>query len=214
MVNPTTPKAFAGLSPLAGRLTVQAKALAKALAVCSSAKHHGWQPHSFYEQLFDQVCTYLQTYEFLAITELCGRPSGLTELQQHLAQPGLCGSCLNPRPLLGQVAKCRRSCCVHWLCAQWLCQDCVTESGYCYFPNVCLRKLSPWRAAIRVLQNSDHVIAQHWLMAARLADLCAEHLGRGQLPRLDNKSTATLPNNTCQTIATSQRYHNCRQTEA
>ena len=177
-------------------MTVPALALAQALAVCSSAEHHGGQPRSFYEQLFDKARFYLKTYELLAITELYGRPSGLNDLQQHLAQPGLCGSCLNPRPLLGHVAKCRRSFCVRGLCAQWLCQDCGTDRGYCYSPNVCIRKLSPWRAAIRVLQNSDHVIAQHWLMAARLADLCAEHLGREQLPRLDAKSTATMPNKT------------------
>jgi hypothetical protein len=164
---------------------------AQALAATGIAmldEHSRRRPPGFYE-LAEEARQRLDDAEWQAIIVLMGRPSGWEKLQQYWAQPGMCVGCLYPRPGLG---KCQRGTCAQLQCARQLCQGCRTESDTCPSNNCCSDKCSPWRAAIRVLQKYDHVIAQRWLEAAVVANFCHNFHRRGPETRLDRKHAATF----------------------
>lgn len=183
LVNPSCPKAFASLAAPAGQETGPAQALAgihsAGLAeLAELAKPHPFGPPTDYREIAGKALLHLESYEWEAVMELKGRSSGSAEVERYLAQQGLCHCCLNTsRPL----AKCRRP-----LCSLMLCRGCLTKEGNCYCPDFCRHLPSRWRAAIRVLQDSDHPIARKWREAAGIATTCLRRIGWGSLPRRDD----------------------------
>jgi hypothetical protein len=175
-VNPTCPKALDSLVAAAG----QDAGLVRSLAAKAPAKfplHHGWQQPNHYA-LAEEARIHLEVLECEAILELQRRPSGPCEVRQHWAGRRQCAHCINPYL---QLAKC-------WGCDRFVCKACVTEAGICCDEEFCQLQVSPWRAAIRVLQKSDHPIFQKWLQEALLANACREHIGWGPEPRYNAKA--------------------------
>ena len=166
-VNPSCTKESYSMVAPASQKTCLAQALA-ATDTADLAKHDRWH------RVAKEALLHLMQYEWEAILELKGRQSGRLEVEKYCKW---CASCMHP---FYRLAKCRR-------CDRLLCKVCLTEDGKCYDTSFCRQVPCTWRAAIRVLENSDHEIFQKWLEAARLLNACAEHIGWGSLPRLDHK---------------------------
>ena len=199
-VNPSCTKAFDSLVAPAGQETGLAQALA-ATDTADTAEHDGRQPPNFW-RIAHEALLHLKHYEWEAILELKDRPSGRLDVEQHL---NLRASCIHP---FMRLYKCRE-------CDRQLCSVCRTYDGKCYNTDFCRQVPSPWGAAIRVLEDSDHQIFQKWLEAARLLNACAEHIGWRSLPRLNHKpeDTHAKPNHT-NTLAKSKRSLYCNRTDA
>jgi hypothetical protein len=99
--------------------------------------------------------------------------NGEARLKAYLAQPMLCGYCLNVKE---QLSPCRRN------CGRQLCPDCMTQSTICPNLGIC-QQPHPivWRAGIKLFDH-DNSIYKEWQAAADIADAHTEKAGYGRRP--------------------------------
>ena len=105
---------------------------------------------------------------YLAVTN---DADGQARLQAYLAQPSLCGYCLNVKD---NLAPCWRK------CGRNLCTLCRTKNGICHNQGVCSQHHPiVWRAGIKLL-DKGHDIYKEWHAAAAIADAYTERMSWGR----------------------------------
>ncbi len=137
------------------------------------AERHGQRASEQQQQQFRGIARVagakMDAIEKEALTALLLQPGGDEQLRSYLAEPLLCGACLN---LAGLLVECQRG------CGRRLCPECRSEDGMCRDFCICDQPHPmPWRAAIKLLSSDSEMFAR-WQTAAKHADLHPQHVRR------------------------------------